>query len=332
MDIIGGGTVIERGPADEGPHPIGTQTLWQESVVLVWWDRAQNIGGFHRIGQEPNRKDGPHVTLWNNLWSPTQVFKRTATIPLRESDRSRNGFTCGDDSCTFTFTDHAIWRIKDEGVEAELHVSDHHTPVDVYPKKGALGEDVAPNHMEVGGTVSGTVRMDGKTYEVNGLAFRDHGWGLRDWSAFVGHRWVAGVLENGDVFLAVTFLSPDDALVKFGCVIRDRQLIYAKRVDVLVQLEADCLTHRGGMVEMDLSTGESLRIECKPLAIGVVSMIHRIACVDTLCAVEIGGVRGVCDFEMTNNAMRGSHPPRFAVNGVVANGLHPRAATRVLSS
>ncbi|MGQ0622894.1 MAG: DUF7065 domain-containing protein [Panacagrimonas sp.] len=322
MQIIGGGSVIEYGPGEEGPHRIGAQTLWQESVVLVWWDLAQGIGGFHRIGQEPNRADGPHVTLWNNCWSPQHVFKRTATIPLRTSDRPANGFNCGDGTCTFEFTDHAIWRIADEGVEAELHVRDHHTPVDVYPKKGALGEDVAPNHMEVGGRVTGQFRIGGKTFDVQGLAFRDHGWGLRDWSAFVSHRWVAGVLETGDVILAVTFHSRDDALVRFGCVIREAKLTYAKSVDVVTYLEPDGLSHRGGFVDMTLSTGEALHIECRPLATGTVSWIHGIACVDTLCEIEIGGVRGICDFETTNNALRGTHQPKLAVRGIVENGLH----------
>jgi len=323
MEVIGGGTVLEYGPSEEGPHRIGAQELWQESVVLFWWDVEQGVGGMHRIGHEPNTKNGPQVSLWNNLWAPGWIFKRTATLPLREGDRPENGFNCGDDSCRFEYTDHAIWRIRDADVEAELHVRDFHTPVDIYPKKGALAEDVAPNHMEVGARVSGHLAVRGRRYTVNGLAFRDHGWGLRNWSTFVGHRWVAGVLQDGTSFLAQTFHSSDEALVRFGCIIRDRKLTYARRVDVLVHLEPDGLTHRGGVVEMELTTGECIRFDAQPLQKGVVSWIHGIACVDTLCRIEIGGVPGICDFEVTNNALRGSHQPKLAINGIAENGLHP---------
>lgn len=321
MEVVGGGTALEYGPEDEGPHTPGNDEFWQESVVLYWWDQRQNIGGFHRIGHEVNRKDGPRVTFWNNIFTPDCIFKRDVELPLREGDRPPNGFNCGDDSCTFEYTDHAIWKINEADVKAELHVHDEHTPIDIYPKTGALGTDVAPNHMEVGAKVTGTLLFNGKEYQVNGLAFRDHGWGVRHWDTFVSHRWIAGVGE-GFSFLALTFHSSDDVLARFGCLIRDHKLTYASEVDVVAYLEPDGLTHRGGYLDMTLTTGEQLHIECTPLQKGLVSWIHGIACVDTLCKVKMGDLEGICDFEMTNNAQRGSHRPAMAINGVVDNGMN----------
>ena len=40
---------------DECSHEIGPDPLWQESVVLTWWDHARGVGGFHRLGHEPGR-------------------------------------------------------------------------------------------------------------------------------------------------------------------------------------------------------------------------------------------------------------------------------------
>ncbi len=322
MNVVGGGSVLEYGPEDEGPHPVGNQTLWQESVVLVWWDRDNRVGGMHRVGHEPNLDSGPNVTLWNHVFSPQAIFKRTASIPLREGDRTQNGFNCGDDTCVFEYTDHAIWKINDEGIKAELHVRDAHSPIDVYPKKGALGEDVAPNHMEVAARIEGSLDIDGKRYDVNGLAFRDHGWGLRDWSKFVGHRWVAGVTESGTMIFGQTFHSSDDVIVRFGCIVKDNQLTYAKDVDIVMYLEPDGLTHRGGFLEMTLTTGEVIRIDPRPAQKGVVSWIYGIACVDTICEFTYDGEYGMCDFETTNNALRGSYQPTVAINGVTANGMN----------
>ncbi|WP_342806336.1 hypothetical protein [Alteromonas sp. M12] len=321
MEVVGGGTALEYGPEEEGPHEVGSHEFWQESVVLFWWDEENSVGGMHRIGHEPNTKNGPQVNLWNHIFSPDYIFKRDDTIPLRPQDKFKNGFNCGDDTCIFEYTDHAVWTINEPEIQAELHVYDQHTPVDIYPKKGSLAEDVAPNHMEVASKVSGSLTIKSKVHVINGLAFRDHGWGIRKWDAFVSHRWVAGVGENFS-FLAQTFHSSDDDLVRFGCFIQDNTLTYAKDVEVITYLEADGLTNRGGQVVMTLTTNEILTIDCTPLQKGAVSWIHGIACVDTLCKFKVGTREGVCDFEVTNNALRGSIQPRLAINGIVNKGLN----------
>ncbi|MCY4426747.1 MAG: hypothetical protein OXC05_06920 [Halieaceae bacterium] len=323
MRIEGGGSVKEWGPEDEGPHTIGGHEFWQESVVLVWWDLDNSVGGVHRIGHEPNAKDGPQISLWNHAFSPEWIYKRAVTLPLREADRPENGFNGGDDTCKFTYTDHGVWTFDDEDLEGELHIADAHTPVDIYPKSGgSLSDDFAPNHMEVGGKCTGKLRIKDKTYEINGLAFRDHGWGIRKWDAIVSHRWVAGTFDDGTTLLAVSFHGADDQLAKFGCVLRGDTLTYTRDLDILTYMEVDGLTHRGGTVRMTLPTGEVLDMICEPLQKGAVSWIHGISCVDTMCKITLGDRVGICDFETTNNALRGGHRPLVAVNGIEEDGLH----------
>ena len=47
--------------ADEGLHPAGDDPDWQESAYLAWRDPVSGLGGNHRIGNEPNRRDGQPV-------------------------------------------------------------------------------------------------------------------------------------------------------------------------------------------------------------------------------------------------------------------------------
>ena len=68
MEVFGGGAVVVRGPEDEGRHPVEDHPNWQESVVLVWWDLGNQVGGFFRIGHEPNDASGPATSLWSNIW------------------------------------------------------------------------------------------------------------------------------------------------------------------------------------------------------------------------------------------------------------------------
>lgn len=322
MQVVGGGTVIELGPETEGPHAPQPDEFWQESVVLFWWDTNSGVGGYHRIGHEPNYRDGPIISLWNNIFTPDYIYKDASTLPLREADTLSNGFG-GGDTCRFEYTDHAIWTVNAKDVKATIHARDFHTPVDIYPKKSDMTRDFSPNHMEVASKVTGEVTVKGKTYPIDGLGFRDHGWGHRDWTGIVSHRWVAMTFEDGAMALVQTFHSSTDQLVRFGCVIRDSKLTYAKDVDVVTYMEPDGLTHRGGVVTMTLTTGEKLAFECVPLQKGVVSWIHGIACVDTFCRVKWGDKVGIADFETTNNAMRGGYRPYVAINAIEPNGLHP---------
>lgn len=230
MEVVGGSNVIEYGPAEEVRHPAGDNEFWRESVVLFWWDMSNNVGGFHRIGHEPNYRDRPIISLWNNIFTPDYICKDASTMPLREADKLDNGMG-GSDTCRFEYTDHPVWTVDAPDVKAQLHIEDCHTPVDIYPKKTDMSKDFAPNHMEVGSKVTGSLTVKGNHYQVDGLAFRDHGWGKRDWRGIVSHRWVAMSFGEKMTALVQTFQSPSNELVKFGCIIRDNKLTYAKDVD-----------------------------------------------------------------------------------------------------
>ena len=73
MKMVGGGEIKEYPPSDEGPHLPGKGELWQESVVLVWWDLKQSIGGRIRVGHEPNR-DGGKSVIWTSVFAPEGIF------------------------------------------------------------------------------------------------------------------------------------------------------------------------------------------------------------------------------------------------------------------
>lgn len=321
MEVVGGGNAKEWGPEDEGPHAIEDHEFFQESVVLVWWDMENQIGGYHRIGYEPNWRDGAHVNLFNNIFSPEWIYKGNSFLPAVDGDRFENGFAAGS-KCRFEFRDgKALWTVRDTDVCAELIATDSHPPVDVYPRGGSLS-DVAPNHMEVGSTIKGTLTIKDKTYKIDGLAFRDHGWGVRLWDAFVCHRWIAGTFGPDLTVLGMSFMGSDNDVKEFGCVIRDNRLIYTKSVDIVVYFESDGLTHRGGHLRMELTTGEVMEIECTMMQKGSVSFIHDYCIVDTMCKMTWGDRIGICDFEIANNTQRGHYRPYTAMKAIEKNGLH----------
>ena len=332
MEVIGGSVVV-RGPNDEGPHPASSDPWWQESVTLIWWDLDQYIGGFHRIGHEPNRPEGPQVHLANSLFTRDHVYRRSVYMPMQSGDRLANGFGSDNGQNRFEFVDgKSIWTLKDSEISAQLISTDHHIPVDIWPKGGELGKDIAPEHMEVASTVTGTVTIAGKTYHVNGAAFRDHGWGIRHWEKIMVYRWVVGVFDANLTVFAMTFLSPDGTLSRFGLVKKGDKLIAAKQVDIVTYIEADGFTHRGGRVRLLLATDEVMEFECEALQKGTVNSHHGNTWLDTFCKMTCGDKIGVCDFEIANRAFQGTTLPVCLERAVMTNGLHSAPQNRIPST
>ncbi|KAH6972291.1 hypothetical protein BKA56DRAFT_677247 [Ilyonectria sp. MPI-CAGE-AT-0026] len=304
---------------------------WQDSVVLVWWDPDNNIGGFHRLGHEPNNLDGSFATLWSNLVTPSGIFKRTQSKPLREEDSiPGGGYGSGDGSVTVEFKDGLHTWVIDEPEEDLMACIVHRDTgpnVDCFPKKNAIADNFAAGHLDIPGTVSGTMTIKGKTFKFqNGLSIRDHGWGVRDWgSALLSHRWIVGTSGPDFSVFIVVWHSADDRYAKFGWVVRDNIITAAKSIDVVTYVEDDSLTNRGGKTELELVSGEKFIVEWTPVAKGFVSWYRGIACVDRLCSFKATGegkvFNGFGDYESTSNIHAGDRKPSLLVNGVIDDGL-----------
>jgi hypothetical protein len=80
--------------ADEGRHAAQEHPLWQESVLLHWYDRRQGIGGWHRIGHEPNN-DGGRAAIWSCVRPRGWQYRRCGEVTLVAEDRIRNGLRAG---------------------------------------------------------------------------------------------------------------------------------------------------------------------------------------------------------------------------------------------
>ena len=323
MKVVGGGEIQVYDQADEGPHQAGPQELWQESVVLLWWDLKQSIGGFYRIGHELNHKDGPMIALWSNTISREGIFKKTTYLPLRPQDRIARGFGSGDGSLRFEHDGDCVWTLEDQDISATLRIHDFHPGIDCYPKRGAISE-FAPHHMEVAGRVSGSLKVKGRRYEVEALGFRDHGWGVRDWASLLSHRWLAGVFGEDLSFCALSWHTVDDSMAQFGWVVKRDTVIFARKLDIVAYVECDAMTTRGGRLRMTLTTDEVVEVEFEALAPSMMSFHHGIACVDTLCRISSGGRVGIADFETTANGQQGRRQPKnLARDGISGNGWYP---------
>jgi hypothetical protein len=326
MKVTGGPNLKEYGDEYNIRQQPGPSEHWQDSVVVAWWDMDNEIGGFQRLGHQPNYKGGPMVSLWSSLMSPVGMYKNTIFKPLRPEDLLDNGgFGCGDDTCTSEFINgEHIWKIQDRGVSAELRFKDISGNVDCFPKKGSLAEDFASAHFDIPGKVTGWMKMDGKEWKINGLGIRDHGFGTRQWDTILSHRWVVGTCGRELSFIVLAWHSSDDALVSFGWVIRGDEVTMAKKIDLIAYMEIDAASNRGGHMQLTLTTDEVLEIECTPVENkAAVNFHHGVCCVDRMCMWTCNGLKGICDFETTSNLQRNNRTPKMFSAGIIENGFHP---------
>jgi hypothetical protein len=317
-------SITKLGPEREARQEPEHDPAWQDSVVMCWWDLASGIGGYHRIGHQPRHPDGPRAHLSTAIFTADRVFKRNVSVPLTDADRlPGGGWAWNGGECAYTFGDHAQWMFAHAELSGELHVRDFHQPVDIYPKGGQVSERITSGHLEAGGRIEGTLRFDGRDYTIDGLAFRDHGWGKRHWNEVLAHRWVVATFEDGAVALAISILASAGQIAGFGAVIDGENYLSAREVDIETTLLPDGLTHRGGRARMVLESGETVELTAEPLQKGVIFwMADQFAITDTLCRYQWGERVGIGTFELSNNPLAGSARPLVAINGVLDDGLH----------
>ncbi len=324
MNIQGGGKLYVFSPEDEFPHQPGDHQNWQESFVIFWYDASQSVGGFFRLGHEPNY-DGGQTHIFSNIFSPEGTYHRSCHIPLKSRHRTDNGFASGDDTLRYEVINGVIrWTLKDNDVDVDISVDSYVPPYDAHRREGQQNaESYTGAHVDAACAVSGTVIVKGKTYLINDvLAFRDHGWGNRDWDSLYSHRWNVGVLDRENSFVALTLLNKDYKLAKFGWVVRGDNIIFAEDVTTRAIVGEDGATNFGGTLSMTLTTGEVFDVVFRPVYPSVASWIHNTMCYDTLCAVSWGRKTGFGIYESTHNHQGGTRRPTLFSGSVGIDGWY----------
>jgi hypothetical protein len=296
--------------SDEYPQKPGTDIHWQESLLVHWWDQDNGIGGMHRLAREPNRDGGRSVLFFGVVTREGLRFNRYLNLQSRPDDVLQDGLQVGP-SYRYTVGDGPRLVANDEGCELDLRFEDTMPRVDLVPMPADKSFHVlAPSHFEVGGRVRGTVKLQDKTYRIeNGLCTRDHSWGQRDWAKLLGHRWVSGWFGPEITFAVGSAQLAKAGLTSFGFISRNGIVRYAKHVDILARTEMDGLSHRGGVIRMEMEDGSVNEIDAYRPINGISFAHHGLTFVQEMCDARLGALEGQLTFEITT---RPSDPEHLA--------------------
>ena len=270
MKIIGNLT-----PEDDYTHPLGPEPNFNESVYFNFFDRAQNRGGFVRIGNRANERQAEMTAIvYNADGSALFNFKRP------EID-SNDGWNAGGlsvevlapgEKLRTVYQGSAVYlsdpramgdprRAFQENPHRQLRIDLVHEgvgPMYGHVGKPGDGNDFARAHYEQHMRVSGRIEVEGEApIAISGHGLRDHSWGPRYWQSTPDYRWITG--NFGDDLGMVISIVGDRIGGVFHRGAEEIQRVTEVKLDT--DYEPGTRYHRALRAEVTLADGTQHRVE-----------------------------------------------------------------------
>jgi hypothetical protein len=206
---------------DEFMHDPGPQPDWQESFFFSWFDAESDATGLARIGYRPSNHtaDALLYTMRNGGVEGGYAKLHTRYTGIPDPSRLRVGALELQMSEPMS-----KWRLLLRGRdEVDLTWTALHAPFDFHaeaPPWLYLPSGFADAHMEQSGRITGSVRINGASYAIDGLGQRDKSWGVRRWSSIERWDWIT-VLMRPDFTMNCTQLFSGGRAYPCGYIFHD---------------------------------------------------------------------------------------------------------------
>lgn len=315
----------------EHVHEPGPDELWQESLVLYFWDADRQCYAFLRIAQTPNYKGGT-AQIMLNIWTPAGFYKHTDDLyPFDGSGRKQQSLTIGKNLVSYAYDGNFHWTIDDPTyeVKANLSFTGYHRGINPLPQNEGIAKNAIPNHTQAYGAVKGEVSIKGRKFAIDGHGWRDHSWGRRDWLSIRCHRFFPAIFGK-DIYLTnISFVGSDGQLVKSAVLAREGKLYFTDDITFVAYMGEDAVSNCGGRCTFSAG-GENYVFEYSPIAKSSVIMVHGLAMTEGMCHVRWGERKGVGLTETTTNPHWGNARPFVFPSspGVIDNGVHTDVVPR----
>lgn len=261
-------------PEDDYTHELGPEENFNESVYFNFFDRAQNRGGFVRIG---NRANEGYAEMTAIVWNPdgSAVFNY-AKPPITSND----GWNAGGLQIEVLEPGERV-RTRFEGAAVFLQdpraMSDPSKAFKDNPKQELLidltheavgpmyghvgdpddGNQFARAHSEQHMRVNGAITLDGTALEFAGWGLRDHSWGPRYWQATPSYRWLTANFSDELGLIVRT-----DGKGNGGGLFHEGQkLVRIKETTLSTEYEPGTRYHKTVRAELQLEDGRQRLLE-----------------------------------------------------------------------
>lgn len=320
-------------------HPVVDEHEWQESVVLLFHDETAGVSFYSRIGTQPPKGV---CQEWLYVQGPEgDRFRRLRfDLPLTKRSRRQDGFGAGGLDWTYHQDGSILLLAEYPDFSAEIVYRDFYPSTPCWNWVGANKVDIgATAHYESSGAVEGKVRIGSKTYRVgNGLGHRDHSWGSRYGENMRACRWCVGTTGPEFSHSILSFADARGGLALGGWVVKDGNVIHAKDIDIVVALNHDGLTARGGKVGLLLENDEHIEIEIAQRSSFITGHDsdhggpNSYVCSENVSRTRINGLDGVCCFTVCNDVTGMGEPVVMVLDrwSTLKDGLSKRESSSTL--
>ncbi len=269
-------------PQDDSTHASGPEKHYNESMYFNFFEAARSRGGFLRIGNRPNegyaevtltlyQPDGAVLFSWkrpeisNNDAFDAGGMRFEVTEPLVRLRTTYEGSAVFlADPEQMADPGQAFRENPHKRVSLDLL---HEAIGPVYGSSGAGREvrdpekEFARAHYEQHMRVTGTLAIDGDSWQVDGLGLRDHSWGPRYWQAIKYYRWLTCAFAP-DFGVMVSEVVPDEtARTATGVVVRGETLERIASVDIQTDFQPGTPYQRRITARLGLEGGDQLVLE-----------------------------------------------------------------------
>ena len=269
-------------PEDDGLHPLGPESNFNESMYFNFFDPKQSFGGFVRLG---NRANEGQAEMTVCLFLPDQrvlfSFKRAQIDHNDAFDAGGLRFEVIEPTQRLrtTYQGSALElanpkALSDpskafrESPRRKISLDLLHEAVgpmyggahDEKESERDSDKQFAKAHYEQHMHVTGVIDLGDETVQLDGYGLRDHSWGPRYWQAIEQYEWLT-MNFGPDLGVMVSRIQVEGAEPREGGVIvRDGEFLPIAKVDIQAEYEENGLYHRSLVARVETKSGETHEI------------------------------------------------------------------------
>lgn len=287
-------TVGDLNVEDDFMHPVSDDSSHNESMFFNFFDAAQQLGGFVRIGNRVNEK---HAEMTLCLFLPNGELLLQWAKPAIESNAvfaaagMKFEVVEAGRRLRVTYSGQAV-RLKDpyemqnpgkamrgnpsSQVELDLQIAGMGPMIG--SRSGNPGTAVifldGVGHYQQALSARGTLRAGADHWNLSAAGVRDHSWGQRKWHSIYCDRsvWISFGPELS-LIACKTWLQHDAPPDEMGCVIENDRVVPLRRIRMRSHFKQNTYYHDALQLELEDADGRTFLIDGQVLT--YVPLRHR---------------------------------------------------------